>query len=307
MNKPKFTVVIPLFNKAEHILRTLNSIKNQHYQPAEIIVVDDGSTDNSAEIVANAKIDNLRLIQQDNTGVSGARNKGIILAKHEYVAFLDADDQWLPLYLLETANLINKFPDAQVFGTSYQIVETGGRYVDANINIKNIDPTGFILNDFFEIASGGDLPFTMSSIAFKKSIFSAIGMFPEGEPIGEDQDVFCRAALHSAIAYSCNIHALYHRDATNRACLGNVPKSECPFSQRVTAQAKLLVHNNAQRINMLKYSAAHLCHLAKINIQIGRYHQARKLLADPRCKLKPKHRISLYAWSWLTQLFISVR
>lgn len=302
MNKPNFTVVIPLFNKAAHILRTLKSITDQKYPVAEIIIIDDGSTDNGAEIVKAENIKNLRFIRQKNEGVSSARNRGIELASHEYIAFLDADDCWLPLYLAETAALIQKFPNAGVFGTRYQVVETGGQYVDPKIDIGEVDPTGIILEDFFDVASRGDLPFMMSSITIRKSLLNRIGSFPLNEPMGEDQDLFCRAALNSQIAYSNNIHSLYHRDAQNRACLQNIPAQECPFSIRLTNCAIKFTASKKTRISMLRYSAAHLCHLAHNNIKVGRFAQARALLLDPRCKLKPKHLIGLYSLSWLKQI-----
>jgi len=302
MNKPNFTVIIPLYNKAEHILRTLASVERQKYPAAEIIIIDDGSTDNGVEIVAAANIENLKLIKQTNSGVSSARNKGVALAQYEYVAFLDADDEWLPLYLEETAGLIMKYPESALYGTRYQIIEEGDRYVDAKIHIHNMDPTGELLDDFFDIASKGDLPFTMSSVTMKKSLFEAIGNFPLGEPLGEDQDLFCRAALHTPIAYSNNIHSLYHREAQNRACINSVPENECPFSIRLKGEAMQSGRVDKLKTSMLRYTAAHLCHIAKLNIHIGRFSHARALLKDPRCKLKPKHLYGLYSWSWVKQI-----
>lgn len=300
MKNIKFTVVIPLFNKAEHILRTLESVAWQKYPAAEIIVIDDGSTDKGASIVNNANMKNVRLVQQTNQGVSAARNNGVALASHEYIAFLDADDQWLPLFLDEITRLIVKFPQAKFYGTRYQIVETENNYVDAKIKLENINPKGVILENYFDIASEGDLPFTMSSMVIQRSLFELIGGFPLGEPIGEDQDLFCRVALNAAIAYSPNIHSLYHKDAQNQASKNNIPSTECGFSIRITKEA----NKNTEKQNsiyMLKYSAAHLCHLAKINIGQGHFNQARALLSDPRCKLKPKHLIGLYGFSWIKQ------
>jgi glycosyltransferase involved in cell wall biosynthesis len=302
MKQANFTVVIPLYNKAEHILRTLASVQWQKYPATEIIVVDDGSTDQGPALVAAAKIKNVRLIQQSNGGVSSARNKGIALAQHEFIAFLDADDEWLPLYLEEIAALINKFPEAGLYGTRYQIVESGEQYLDAKIHLGEMDPTGELLENYFDIASRGDLPFTMSSITVRKSLFDEIGTFPEGEPLGEDQDLYCRAALRAQIAYSNNIHSLYHREAENRACLQSVPKQECPFSIRLTEQALLGKERETLTLSMLRYSAAHLCYIAKLNIYTGRFQQARLLLADPRCKLKPKNYYGLYGLSWVKQL-----
>jgi len=300
MNNLNFTVVIPLFNKAEHILRTLQSIAWQKYPAAEIIVIDDGSTDEGPAIVKNANLKNVMLVHQENQGVSAARNNGVALASHEYIAFLDADDQWLPLFLDEVARLIVKFPQAQFFGTRYQIVESENNYCDAKIKLKNINPEGEILNDYFNIASKGDLPFMVSSAVIQRSLFKSIGGFPLGEPIGEDQDLFCRVALNAAIAYSPNIHLLYHRDAQNQASKNNIPSTECGFSVRITKEARKNTKEKNAR-DMLKYSATHLCHLAKLNIGNGHFSQARKLLSDPRCKLKPKHLVALYGLSWIQQ------
>jgi GT2 family glycosyltransferase len=302
MNTINFTVVIPLYNKANHILRTLKSISSQKYPAAEIIVIDDGSTDEGPSLVETAGIKNIRLIRQKNQGVSAARNRGIAEATYEHIAFLDADDQWLPLFLAEIAGLVHKFPESSFFGTSYQIVQTGDNYVDAKIKMPSADPKGVLLDDYFDIASRGDLPFTMSSITIKRSFFNLIGGFPIGEPIGEDQDLFCRAALNTRIAYSINIHSLYHKDAQNQASKENIPDTECAFSVRVSAKAIKSGVNNKTRTSMLRYSAAHLCHIAKLNILSDRFPQARKLLADPRCKLKPKHLLGLYLFSWLKQM-----
>jgi glycosyltransferase involved in cell wall biosynthesis len=300
MKNINFTVVIPLFNKAKHILRTLESVAWQKYPAAEIIIIDDGSTDESASVVRNANIKNVRLVKQTNLGVSAARNHGVALASHEYIAFLDADDQWLPLFLDEVARLIVKFSEAQFFGTRYQIVESENNYVDAKIKLKNINPNGMILDDYFKIASQGDLPFTMSSIVIQRSLFESIGGFPLDEPIGEDQDLFCRVALNAPIAYSPNIHSLYYKDVENQASKSNIPSTECGFSVRLTKEANKITEKKSAT-NMLKYSASHLCHIAKLNIGNGHFTQARILLSDPRCKLKPKHLISLYGFSWLKQ------
>jgi len=300
MNNINFTVVIPLFNKAEHILRTLNSVAWQKYPAAEIIIIDDGSTDEGPAIVEQANIKNVTLVRQANQGVSAARNNGVALASHDYIAFLDADDQWLPLFLDEVARLITKFPESKFFGTRYQIVESENNYCDAKIKLDNINPEGVILEDYFDIASQGDLPFTMSSMVIERSLFTSIGGFPLNEPIGEDQDLFCRAALNTPIAYSPNIHSLYHKDAQNQASKNNIPSKECGFSIRITKEAQQN-KSNPSAAHMLKYSATHLCHLAKLNIGNGHYTEARALLSDPRCKLMPKHLVGLYGYSWIKQ------
>lgn len=301
MNNVNFTVVIPLYNKEKHILRTIESINKQKYPAAEIVIVNDGSTDNSAKIVQAAKFDNVKLVHQKNQGVSAARNNGVKVASNPYIAFLDADDQWLPLFLEEVAHLIHKFPQAEFFGTRYQIIEEGNKFCDAKINLPPLNPDGVLLDDYFEIASTGDLPFTMSSMVIYKPLFEKIGGFPLNEPIGEDQELFCQVALLSKIAYSPNIHSLYHKDAINQASKINVPSDECGFSRRISAAAAVQ-KNKSKAKSMLRYSAAHLCHLAKLNIIKGKYKQARALLADQRCSLKPKHLVYLFGLSFLLEL-----
>ena len=108
------SVIIPLYNKVDHIEDTLRSVLAQTYKDYEIVVVDDGSIDGSTELVENLGIDNLRLIRQNNAGVSAARNSGIEEARGEFVALLDADDLWKPDYLAVQFEMTQKYPDCDV-------------------------------------------------------------------------------------------------------------------------------------------------------------------------------------------------
>ena len=97
-----FSIVIPLYNKAHTIERTLSTVLNQSFKEFEVVIVNDGSTDNSEEVIRNFTSDSrIKIINQENQGVSAARNKGVSLSSFEYVAFLDGDDEWLPDYLLK--------------------------------------------------------------------------------------------------------------------------------------------------------------------------------------------------------------
>lgn len=110
------SVVIPLYNKAHTICNTLNTVIYQTYQDFEVIIVNDGSTDDSVAVVEkNFNDSRIRIVNQDNAGVSAARNKGVDESKGEWIAFLDGDDEWHPYYLATMADLINKYPKAGLF------------------------------------------------------------------------------------------------------------------------------------------------------------------------------------------------
>ncbi|WNC70186.1 glycosyltransferase [Thalassotalea nanhaiensis] len=314
MNKLNITVVIPLYNKAQHILKTLNSVYQQQNPAYEVVVVNDGSTDNSLEVVKTFKteknLENLIIIDQDNAGVSAARNEGALLANSPFIAFLDADDLWLPLYLTKITSMIHQSPFADIFACKYQCKLGENNYKDAKIRLNHHQHIDGILVNYFECASQGDLPFIVSSSVIKRSSFKKFGMFPLNEPMGEDQALFSHIAIHGLIAYSTDIHVIYNLAAENRACINNIPKNELPFSKRLTATTELIPavkYNSKYRKAILTFCAAHLCHLAKLNIKAMQFSRARALLADKRCWLKPKHKICLYLWSMVAQCKNSIQ
>lgn len=314
MNKLAISVIIPLYNKEQHIAQTLDSVYQQQDKSYEVIVINDGSTDNSLGIVEGYKqqhkLSNLRIINQKNQGVSAARNNAVLAAKGDFVAFLDADDVWLPLYLTQTIKLINKYPFADIFACRYQYKNSDNCYQDARIKLNRKQQLEGIFEGYFDCASKGDLPFVVSSVTMNRNSFIHFGMFPVNEPMGEDQALFTHVAIHGLIAYSPNIHVIYNLGATNRACVSNIPSDELPFSRRLTQTTKQVLaikHNQKQNKAILTFCAAHLCHLAKLNIRATQFEQARVILSDKRCWLKPKHKIALYIWSIVAQCQKSIK
>jgi len=116
---PRFSVVVPLYNKQAHIAATLASVADQTYAPFEVIVVDDGSTDGSVSKVLAAALPGMRIVAQANAGPACARNRGIAEAAGDWIAFLDADDLWLPDHLETLAGLIDAYPAADVVSSGY--------------------------------------------------------------------------------------------------------------------------------------------------------------------------------------------
>ncbi len=127
---PRVSVIIPLFNKAPYILRALESVRRQTLTDYELIVIDDGSTDGSGAIVADLKQPGLTLLIQENSGPGAARNRGLAEARGEFVAFLDADDEWLPEYLERSVNLLESFGPAAATVTSGYFEYPSGRSTD---------------------------------------------------------------------------------------------------------------------------------------------------------------------------------
>lgn len=222
---PEVTVVIPLYNKAPHIARAINSVLSQTFRDFEIIVVDDGSTDNGAEIVQGFGDIRIRLIRQENLGVSAARNRGIEDAKAELIAFLDADDEWLPRFIETILRLRTLFPDAGLYGTAYEVHFPGS--IVHRVYCKNAGER--ILSSYFgELVKYGNLIFNSSSFAAPKQVFIRVGGYPKGVNWNEDGVLWGKIALQFSIAYSPQICSIYHRYSINSSIM-NTTYVENPF------------------------------------------------------------------------------
>ena len=285
MNYP-VSIIIPLYNKERHIERTLNSVFSQTYKNFEIIVVDDGSTDNSISLVKEiGKDHDLTIIYQGNAGVSSARNNGILKAKYDYIAFLDADDAWKPLFLENIVKLINKYPEAGAYATDYDIMSKEGRLHIPNHKYIPKDSEEVLIPNYFKSMIYGDPMITSSSVCLTKATFIKAGLFPVEERLGEDKDMWSRVALLYPIAFSWYIGATYFENADNRTCLKYIPNYERYFIR--TLQKKL--DNNEVPNNFIndvrKYISKNLVLLAAKNIKTGNPVFAKQLLQDKRCNI----------------------
>lgn len=202
-DKTHFAVVIPLFNKETTIERAIRSVLDQTVQAFEIIVVNDGSTDNSSKVVESINDPRIRLVHQKNQGVSAARNRGIAEARLDLIAFLDADDEWLPGFLETIQRLVANYPHCAVYATRYMFGMPDGR--TRPCIIRGL-PDGFsgILEDYFKIAARSDPPIHSSAVVIKKTAINAVGGFPVGVKSGEDLLTWARLAASFTIAYSCD-------------------------------------------------------------------------------------------------------
>lgn len=203
------SVVIPLYNKEQSIASTLQTILNQTYQDFEIVIVNDGSTDHSVEKVKRILDPRIRLIHQSNAGVSAARNRGIEEAKGEYIAFLDADDEWKSDYLKTQYKLTQKYPECSVFACNYEFKDIQRKVTPTIIRKLPFKGEDGILPNYFEVACCSHPPLWTSAVMVKKSAMQLVGGFPIGIKSGEDLLTWARLAVKYKIAYSRKSNAIY--------------------------------------------------------------------------------------------------
>jgi len=215
----KISVVIPLFNKQNQISRSFQSILAQTYSCSEIIIVDDGSTDNSYEVANSFKDPRLRLFQQENRGVSAARNRGIDLAKNQWVAFLDADDEWKPDFLNSINELHNDYPRCGLYATYYAIYRSSGKRIETWFRYYPENWSG-IIEDYFLLRCYG-YPFNSSSLVVRKDILNQAGNFPVGVQYGEDSVTWIKMSLITDIGYLNSPKSIYHFDHLNSLSFSN--------------------------------------------------------------------------------------
>lgn len=235
------SVIIPLYNKSAYIANALDSILKQTYQNYEIIVVNDGSTDNSEKIVKSyieTNPDNIILITQENQGVSVARNTGIKQSKGELIAFLDADDEWDAEYLETIISLREKYPAAGIYATAYyqQDVISGKKNLIQH-KIKN-NSSRTILSSYFKTISLGPHPIMTSGIVVPKEILENIGGFESGMPLGEDLLLWAKIALYYPVAYCAEpLSKCWINTANNHKITAKKETSDkIPFQEYLSSQ-----------------------------------------------------------------------
>ena len=181
--KPLVSVIIPTYNRGWIISEAIDSVLAQDYQDYELIVVDDGSTDNTREILDAYERD-IIVLRQANKGVSAARNRGIAAAAGQLVAFLDSDDLWLPRKLSRQVDFFKLNPAAVINQTEEIWIRNG---IQVNPKDRHRKPTGMI----FERSLGLCLV-SPSAVMIKKPLFDAVGVFDESLPACEDYDLWLR-------------------------------------------------------------------------------------------------------------------
>lgn len=193
-----FSVVIPFYNKAKYIDKAIHSVLTQTCQDFELIIINDGSTDGGLAKLMLLDDARIKIIDQQNAGVSITRNNGVKFSQYDYIAFLDADDWWHPDFLKEMRMLIHNFPLAALYGCSYEVVKN--KTHRKHYNLLDDRFRGYI-NYFNVYADTFWVPINCSFVIVKKSIFNDLSGFNPQLKFGEDLDLWIRMALKQRVAY----------------------------------------------------------------------------------------------------------
>ena len=223
--KPIFSIVIPLFNKEKEIQQTLESVLKQTFHDFEVIIINDGSTDKSEQIVNSFTDERILLISTDNKGVSQARNFGINYANGEIIAFIDADDYWFPNHLEKLFELHQKFPETGLLATNYEFYFSEHNIIRPTFDGIPAENWSGIVKDFFKSSMTYRLAWT-SAVAVPKAILDKIGCFDETITLGagEDTDLWIRIAVDYPVAFSTEISARYNMTAQNKISFSDTTK-----------------------------------------------------------------------------------
>ena len=205
---PYFSIVIPVYNKEKFVVKTIESVLSQKFTDYEIIIVNDGSTDQSEAKISVFKDNRIKYYSKKNEGVALARNFGIEKATADYICLLDADDYWHPTFLETMHRYSSELPEQKVFATAIEI-ETKNKTIPAHYSIPST--SDFEIVNFFD-ASQKDCALWTSSVCIHKSVFEKVGDFDTKIKHGEDTELWIRIGLQFPIVFIRKILARYVYD-----------------------------------------------------------------------------------------------
>jgi glycosyltransferase involved in cell wall biosynthesis len=270
-----FSIVIPLYNKAALVEDAVRSVLAQSLAPLEVIVVDDGSTDDGPERVLAIADRRVRLVRQRNAGVSQARNHGIRLARGDWIGFLDADDWQHPELLRNWAHAHASVPQADILATSFRCIEATERPQPWAVPaVHRVEVVKDLRRRWMV-----DIPFFTGSVAIRAERLRTMQpCFRPGESYGEDLDLWFRVAESSPVALVPAQLAGYRKDVAGSLSSAKSNKGLAPFYLRMRERALAGELPPGQRHSALWFVAQQEISIARDMVAAGRRAEAWQLL-----------------------------
>jgi glycosyltransferase involved in cell wall biosynthesis len=278
LGKPTISVVMPLSNKAAFVEHAVASVLVQDYFDYELLIVDDGSTDDGvARVQTHFKDERVKITRQPNAGVGAARNRALRQGRGDIFAFLDADDEWYKTHLSDLLHLAIKFPAAGILATRY--AWTNRDKLITNGRIRTEEPC--LIHNYFELSvpPGGTF-IHISSCAVRRDVMRAVGGFLEATPYGEDLEYWARISLIHPVAFHPRVSAIYHYGTPGSAMsMEQWSAAERPVV-RTLKRYLATQPNSAIRREVLNYAAWIILNQAAAGIASNALRAVNRLLAD---------------------------
>ena len=239
-----FSVIIPVYNKQNFVYKTIQSVLSQTFSDFEIIIINDGSTDESENEILKFSDKRINYFKQKNSGLSATRNLGIKNGVSDFLVFLDADDIWEIGFLDKIHSLVVNFPEAKIYATNYYEVYPNGLKMKPKTTLNFFDKDGLI-KDYFK-ASLGQPIYCFCCLCIHKSVFKTIGLFNENITYGEDIDFNIRANLKFKVAYSSTAFANYSVFSENQI-------TNSSFKNKITVDFLTYEKENLNDLSLKKY------------------------------------------------------
>jgi glycosyltransferase involved in cell wall biosynthesis len=219
------SVIMPTYQRAQLLTRALRSVFDQDFQDFEIVVIDDGSTDETAAVIAANSNPRLHCIRfESNRGIGAARHAGVVAARGEIVAFLDSDDVWKPGKLATVVGILERHPQVDLVFSDYEHINhiTGEKQRGLEktaaalrrLKVLPLEPGWWVIDEgLLEALVGGNLVGTSSIVALRRSVFDEVGNFRVDLSGPEDLEMWWRAALNGRrFAYTTSLLVERHKD-----------------------------------------------------------------------------------------------
>lgn len=230
---PEVSVIVPLYNKGRYVQRALSSILRQEFSDFEVIVVDDGSTDDGPDVVMQQKDARVRLLRQSNQGPGAARNAGLHICRGALVAFLDADDEWLPTYLMQAVSALRLAGNDVATHTCTYLEEPGGTDSSGLWRQRGFQPGVYRLSpqDTSTVLLHRVAFMSPCTTVVRAEVAKSLGGFyaADGCRYAEDAHLWLRAILTCRVSFQIEPHVRIHRDASDLSATTRVARPLEPF------------------------------------------------------------------------------